>query len=64
MEELIEITRNDGWAQLRINRDSKRNAMNRAARTGLLHAFEALRGEGPCDRHHGDGRQLSAPAWT
>lgn len=45
MENLIEITRHDGWAQLRIDRDSKRNAMNRAARTGLLQAFEALRGE-------------------
>jgi enoyl-CoA hydratase/carnithine racemase len=45
MEDLIEVTRHDGWAQLRIDREGKRNAMNRAARTGLLRAFEALRGE-------------------
>ncbi len=44
-DDLIEIIRHDGWAQLRINREAKRNAMNRAARTGLLNAFKALRGE-------------------
>ncbi|PZW48114.1 vanillin synthase /trans-feruloyl-CoA hydratase [Humitalea rosea] len=41
----IVITRHDGWAELRIDRDAKRNAMNRASRDGLLEAFAALRGE-------------------
>lgn len=39
----IRITRHDGWAELRIDREAKRNAMDRASRQGLLEAFEALR---------------------
>lgn len=45
MSSPIEVTRHDGWAELRIDREDKRNAMNRASRTGLLQAFEALRDE-------------------
>lgn len=45
MSELIDMTRHDGWAQIRINRESKRNAMNRAARSALLQGLETLRGE-------------------
>jgi enoyl-CoA hydratase/carnithine racemase len=45
MSELILIDRHDGWAEIRINRADKRNAMNRAARRGLLDAFDALRDE-------------------
>lgn len=45
MSDPIVINRHDGWAELRIDREDKRNAMNRASRTGLLSAFEALRGE-------------------
>ena len=41
----IIIARHDGWAELRIDREEKRNAMNRAARDGLMRAFEQLRGE-------------------
>jgi enoyl-CoA hydratase/carnithine racemase len=38
----IVVTRHDGWAEVRIDREAKRNAMNRAARTGLADAFAAL----------------------
>ena len=41
----IIVTRHDGWAELRIDREEKRNAMNRASRNGLLRAFEELRGQ-------------------
>lgn len=43
-EDLI-ITRHAGWAQIQVNREKQRNAMNRATRQGLLRAFEELRGE-------------------
>ncbi|MGX9961802.1 enoyl-CoA hydratase/isomerase family protein [Roseomonas sp. F4] len=39
----ILVTRHDGWAEIRIDREAKRNAMDRASRQGLLEAFEALR---------------------
>ena len=32
----IEVIRHEGWAQLRIDREDKRNAMDRASRQGLL----------------------------
>jgi enoyl-CoA hydratase/carnithine racemase len=41
----IEIIRHDGWAQIRVNREAQRNAMNRATRQGLMAAFEDLRGK-------------------
>ncbi|MDB5415187.1 MAG: enoyl-CoA hydratase/isomerase family protein [Rubritepida sp.] len=41
----IEITRHDGWAELRIDREAKRNSMNRESRQGLLRAFEELAGQ-------------------
>jgi enoyl-CoA hydratase/carnithine racemase len=40
----IVITQHDGWAELRIDREAKRNSMNRESRRGLLKAFEELRG--------------------
>jgi enoyl-CoA hydratase/carnithine racemase len=40
----IEVIRHEGWAQLRIDREDKRNAMDRASRQGLLRTFEELRG--------------------
>jgi enoyl-CoA hydratase/carnithine racemase len=43
MSDLIDIARHEGWAQIRINRETKRNAMNRDARTALLRAFDTLR---------------------
>ena len=43
-DELI-IARHEGWAEIRINREAQRNAMNRATRQGLLDAFESLKGE-------------------
>ena len=45
MSEELVITRHEGWAQIRINREAQRNAMNRATRQGLLRAFEALKGQ-------------------
>lgn len=39
------ITRHDGWAQLQVNREAQRNAMNRTARQGLLNAFKSLKGQ-------------------
>lgn len=40
----IVVDVHDGWAEVRIDREDKRNAMNREARRGLLDAFEQLRG--------------------
>ncbi len=40
----IVITSHEGWAELRIDREDKRNAMNRESRQGLLKAFDELRG--------------------
>lgn len=40
----IVVTRHEGWAELRIDREAKRNSMNRESRQGLLKAFEELRG--------------------
>jgi enoyl-CoA hydratase/carnithine racemase len=39
----LEIIRHDGWAQIRIDREAQRNAMNRATRRAMLAAFEELR---------------------
>jgi enoyl-CoA hydratase/carnithine racemase len=41
----IVVIRHEGWAELRIDREDKRNAMNRACRQGLMNAFDALRAE-------------------
>ena len=38
----LEITRHEGWAEIRIDRESKRNAMDRATRRAMLAAFEEL----------------------
>ena len=40
----IVVDVHDGWAEVRIDRENKRNAMNREARRGLLDAFDRLRG--------------------
>lgn len=40
----IVITSHEGWAEIRIDREAKRNSMNRESRQGLLKAFEDLRG--------------------
>lgn len=39
----IVVTRHEGWAELRIDREAKRNSMNRESRQGLLKAFDELR---------------------
>jgi enoyl-CoA hydratase/carnithine racemase len=44
-EELLVTRHEGGWAEIRINREAQRNAMNRATRQGLLRAFEELRGQ-------------------
>ncbi len=43
MTDLIVVSTHDGWAEVRINREAKRNAVNREARQGLLDAFQRLR---------------------
>jgi len=40
----LEIIRHEGWAQIRIDREPQRNAMNRATRMAMLAAFDELRG--------------------
>ncbi len=42
MNDLVVVTHHTGWAELRINREDKRNAMNRATRRSLLRAFSEL----------------------
>ncbi|MGL4286641.1 MAG: enoyl-CoA hydratase/isomerase family protein [Phreatobacter sp.] len=41
----VVVTRHTGWAELRLDREARRNAVDRASRQALLSAFEALRGE-------------------
>ncbi|WP_158816892.1 enoyl-CoA hydratase/isomerase family protein [Methylocapsa sp. S129] len=45
MAETIVVSARDGWAEVRINREEKRNAMNRATREGLANALAQLRGK-------------------
>lgn len=40
----IAVTEHGDWAEIRIDREGKRNAMNREARSGLMAAFDQLRG--------------------
>lgn len=40
----VETTLHDGWAELRIDREAKRNAMDRATRDAMQDAFASLRG--------------------
>jgi enoyl-CoA hydratase/carnithine racemase len=40
----IVVTDNGNWAELRIDREDKRNAVNRECRDGLRRAFDELRG--------------------
>jgi enoyl-CoA hydratase/carnithine racemase len=43
MSDTVRITAHDGWAELRIDREAQRNAMNRATRDALMQAFASLR---------------------
>ena len=59
----IIVTRHDGWAELRIDREAKRNAMDRASRQGLLAPSRR------CAARRGPSSSpapaaASAPAWT
>lgn len=45
MSETVLVTRHDGWAEVRLAREAKRNAVDRATRQGMLDAFASLRGE-------------------
>ncbi len=45
MGEPVLVAAHEGWAEIRIDREEKRNAMNRASRQGLLRAVEALSGK-------------------
>jgi enoyl-CoA hydratase/carnithine racemase len=60
MTDAIVITQHEHWAELRINREPKRNAMNREARQGLLHAFDDLRGTVKVIVITGTGRSFCA----
>ena len=41
----LHIEQNPGWALLQINREAKRNALDRTTRESLLRALETLRGK-------------------
>ncbi len=41
----IDVTTHDGWAEIRLDREGKRNAVDRATRQALLDAFAALKGK-------------------
>ena len=56
----IVVTAHENWAELRIDRDEKRNAMNRESRQGLLDAFAALRGTAKVIVITGTGRSFCA----
>ena len=56
----IVVTRHEAWAELRIDRDAKRNAMNRESRQGLLAAFAALRNQVRVIVITGTGRSFCA----
>jgi enoyl-CoA hydratase/carnithine racemase len=45
MTDTILVTRHEGWAEIRIAREDKRNAMDRTSRRALMNAFTELRGE-------------------
>ncbi len=45
MTETVQVTRHDGWAEVRLAREAKRNAVDRATRQGMLDAFASLRGQ-------------------
>lgn len=45
MSSTVEIEHHGAWAQLRIAREQKRNAVDRATRTALAAALEQLRGQ-------------------
>jgi enoyl-CoA hydratase/carnithine racemase len=60
MSETVEITRHDGWAQIRLAREAKRNAVDRATRQGMLDAFASLRGEAKAIIITGTGKAFCA----
>ena len=43
MTQPVLIARHDGWAEITLNREDKRNAVDRATRSGMRDAFEACR---------------------
>ncbi|HWA81110.1 MAG TPA: enoyl-CoA hydratase/isomerase family protein [Acetobacteraceae bacterium] len=45
MHGTILVTEHEGWAEIRINREDKRNAMDRVSRAALLDAFASQRGK-------------------
>lgn len=45
MDSTVRVTRHAGWAEIRIDREARRNALDRATRDALRAAFDALRGE-------------------
>jgi enoyl-CoA hydratase/carnithine racemase len=60
MSNTVEVLRHDGWAQVRIDRPAKRNALDRATRMGLMDAFAALAGAVRCVVLTGTGASFCA----
>lgn len=48
MSETVVVSRHAGWAEIRIAREAKRNALDRATRMGLMRAFDALANDARC----------------
>lgn len=60
MSSAVVVTRHDGWAEVRLNREAKRNAVDRATRQAMLDAFAALRGEARAIVITGTGKAFCA----
>lgn len=60
MSDTVLVTRHEGWAEVRIAREAKRNAVDRAARQALLDAFAALHGDAKAIVLTGTGKAFCA----
>lgn len=56
----VSITTHDGWAEIRLDRESKRNAVDRATRQAMLDGFQALRGTAKAIVLTGTGKAFCA----
>jgi enoyl-CoA hydratase/carnithine racemase len=60
MSNTVIVTQHDGWAEIRIAREEKRNAMDRASRRALTAAFDELRGKAKAIVITGTGKSFCA----
>jgi enoyl-CoA hydratase/carnithine racemase len=60
MTDTVVLVRHANWAEVRIAREAKRNALDRATRRGLLQAFEDLAGSVRCVVLTGTGGSFCA----